>query len=186
MARVSVPTWVPTDRSGGHVQKLINTTVSTWHAVIAGGSAVNETSGFTNPDPDEADRIPELALAVGGTPGIYTITGTWNGDEQSDSILTVANATAKGSVPFDTITSLVGPDPVQNLTLNKGDSYFDPPVRWVYTGDTGPANCAVRLVGESAVKLVSALPAGLDWARRAVRVGASNSGTTLTNAYGVW
>lgn len=196
MPRVDIRIELNQDRypsAAGHVQKLINTAVTTWHAAFPGGGAVAETNPatFTNPSSVEADRVPELALAAGGTPGTYVITGTWSFDDagnplaQTDSITTVANDTVKGSVPFDTITSIVGPDPVQPLTLNKGDSYFEPPARAIWTGSSTGA-LAVQLMGEDAVQLVPNLPASRDWPRRAKRVGATNAGTTLTAPWAVW
>jgi hypothetical protein len=170
-------------RSSGQAQKLVNTTQSTWHAQMAGGGAINETSGFTNPSAAEADRIPELELTAGGTPGTYTIVGTWNGEAQTEQITTVAGSTVKGNLPFDTITSLTGPDPVQPLDIHKGDSYADPPARWFYTGATG-GNVECQLSGESAVKTITGLPSGLDWARRITRVGHDN--TTISDGYFVW
>jgi len=185
MARVSVPAEmnVTHPNDGGRVQKLINLAVTTWHAAFPGGAAVNVTSGFTNPSSAEADRIPELALAGGGTPGDYVITGTWNGEAQSETLTSVAGSSVKGTKPFDTITSVTGPDPVANLTLNKGDSWADPPCRYLYTG-SGSANCACQLIGESAVKTITGLPAGLDWKRRVRRV--AHTTTTLTAPYFVW
>jgi len=186
MAKVSIPAAANSSldpRSSGLAQKLLNTTQSTWHAQMAGGGAINETSGFTDPDAAECDRIPELELTVGGTPGEYVITGTWNGEAQTENITTIANDTVKGTLPFDTITSLTGPDPVQALDIHLGDSFADPPSRWLYTGNAA-GNIEVQLANESSVKLVSALPAGLDWRRRVKRVAHDNA--TLTNAYLVW
>jgi hypothetical protein len=185
MARISIPEGVNLSDpgSGGYAQKLINTAVSTWHAVIAGGAPVAVTTAFTDPTATEADRIPELALAGGGTPGDYVITGTWNGVAQTETITTVAGATVKGDLPFDTITSLTGPDPVNNLTLNKGDSYASPPARAIWTGST-LGNISVQLASETAVQTVSNIPAFRDWPRRAVRVGVTL--TTLTSPYFVW
>jgi hypothetical protein len=188
-----MPDQVNIDRentSSGRVQKRINTAVSTWHAVFPGGSAVNATSGFSNPDAatieQEADRVPELALAAGGTPGTYVITGLWNDRTQTDSILTEADATAKGSKPFDEIQSIVGPNPGANLTLNKGDSWFDPPTRWIWTGSAAGGDIMVQLVSETTVKKVFNLPAGHDWWRRAQRTGTAADGTTLADLMAVW
>jgi hypothetical protein len=186
-----MPDQVNIDRentSSGRTQKRINTAVSTWHAVFTSGSAVDATSGFSNPDADtieqEADRVPELALAA-GTPGEYTITGLWNGRTQTDTITTVANDTVKGSKPFDEITRIQGPDPGANLTLNKGDSWFDPPTRWIWTG-SATGDIMVQLLDESTVKKVFNLPAGHDWWRRAVRTGTAADGTTLADLMAVW
>lgn len=198
MPPISQPTGVgqhrTTDAPGG-TQKVINTVIATWHAAFPGGSAVNATSGFTDPDPLEADRVPELALAALGTPGTYAITGTWGEDpdgnplEQTEEITTVADATVRGTKPFDTITSIVGPAPGQTLTLNKGDSYFSPPTRAIWTGSASGA-IGVQLHNEppEALKAV-ALPAFRDWPRSAVRVRAddgSAEATTLDGAMAVW
>lgn len=168
---------------GGRTQKLINTAVSTWHAAFPGGAAVAVTTAFTDPSAAEADRIPELALAGGGTPGSYVLIGTWNSVDQTETIgPTVAGATVKGDLPFDTITSITGPDPVANLTLNRGDSHFDPPTRALWTGSTA-GNISVQLSGETAVKTI-ALPSWRDWPRDVVRVGVTI--TTLTAPMAVW
>ncbi len=169
--------------NGGAVQKLINTNVVAWHATIASGSAVDETAGFTDPPAAEADRIPQLALAGGGTPGAYTITGTYSGNSQTDEITTVAAATVKGSKPFDTITRLQGPDPGANLDLQQGDAYADPPAASLWTGATGGV-VAVQLSGEDAPKTMPALPANIDWKRRVLRVDIDNH--AITDSYLVW
>ena len=168
---------------GGGVQKLIDTALHAWHAAFPGGAAVAVTTAFTDPGTVEADRIPELALAGGGAAGSYVVTGTWNGAAQTETIgPTVAGATVKGDLPFDTITSVTGPDPVANLTLSGGDSYFDPPTRAIWTG-TANGNISVQLDGETAVKTI-AVPAYRDWPRRVRRVGVTI--TTLTAPYAVW
>jgi hypothetical protein len=175
----------PTDQ--GTVQKLINLTAATWHAAFPGGAgAIAVTTGFTNPSAAEADRIPEVALTAGGTPGAYIIVGTWNSAAQTETITTVAGDTVKGTKPFDTVTSFSGPDPgpAKNVTLYAGDSYADPPARALWTGSAA-GNAAVQLLGETAVKTI-ALPAYRDWPRRVVRVAHSGSGTTLTAPYMVW
>ena len=198
MPPISQPTGVgqhrTTDAPGG-TQKLINTAITTWHAAFPAGSAVNASSGFTTPDPLEADRIPELALAAGGTPRTYTITGTWGEDPggnalvQSEEITTVADATVRGTKPFDTITSIVGDAPGQTLTLNKGDSYFSPPTRAIWTGEASGA-IGVQLKDEQLADLKAvSLPAYRDWPRAAVRVRANDGSaeaTTLDGAMAVW
>ena len=167
----------------GLVQKLVNVTQSLWHAQIPGGSAVNITSAFTDPSAAEADRIPELELAGGGTPGSYVITGTWNGEAQTETIVTVAGSTVKGNLPFDTITSLVGPDPVNALDIHLGDSSATPPSRAFWTGAAG-GDLECQLDGETAVKVVAGLPADRDWPRRITRVGHDN--TTIIVGHFVW
>lgn len=171
---------------GGFAQKKINVTQSTWHAAHSGGSAVNYTSGFTDPSSAEADRIPELELTNVGTPtvGDYVLIGTWNGAAQTETITSVAGDTVKATKPFDTITSWTGPDPGsgETLTLHKGDSYASPPARAVYSGAGG--DLEVQLFGESAVQTLSSVAAGYDLRRSAVRVGHDN--TTIAAPYFVW
>jgi hypothetical protein len=161
--------------------------VATWRTAGAwpGGAAINEVTpaNFTNPSSAEADRIPEIALAVGGTPGSYVITGTWNSAAQTDTILTVANATVKGTKPFDTITSFVGPDPVAALTLNKGDSYADPPCRFISTG-SADGNIACQLEDETAVGAAEAVDANSLYLYNVQRVATVT--TTLVGAKFVW
>jgi len=169
----------------GTVQKPIHLVQDTWHAAfLGGGGAIDVAAAFTNPSAVNADRIPELAASGGATPGTYTITGTWNSTAQVETILTVAGATVKGNLPFDTVTSFQGPDPggAQSVTLYHGDSYASPPARALYTGAGG--TCACQCVGEAAVQTVANLPAGLDWRRRVVRV--ERSVTNLVGAYLVW
>lgn len=169
----------------GSVHRLVNLTVSAWHAAFPSGGAVNVSTAFSNPSSAEADRIPELALAGGGTPGSYVITGTWNGAAQTETIgPTVAGATVKGTLPFDTVTLVTGPDPGANLTLNQGDSYADPPARALWTAGGGAVN--VQLAGESSAKTVSGLPAGIDWWRRVRRIGATGTGSTIAGMYLMW
>ena len=191
MPAITVDNDINVDRypnAAGSVQKLINLTQTAWHATIPGGGAVAVTTAFSDPSSAEADRIPELALAGGGTPGAYIITGTWNSDAQTETITTVAGSTVKGTKPFDTITSIVGPDPGANLDLYQGDSYAEPPARALWTGSAA-GNAGVQLVGESAVKLVSNIPANRDWSRRVRRITHSTdatSPTSLTAPYFVW
>ena len=168
----------------GVVQKDVNLTQATWHAQHAGGSAVNWTSGFTDPLATEGDRIPEVKLAVGGTPGTYVIVGTWNSLPQTESITTVANSTVKGDLPFDTVTSFTGPDPVNALDFYKGDSYADPPARMVAVEVAGDIAC--QLQQESAVATKSGVIAG-DWNRRCRRIQHAGDGnTTATGLAFVW
>lgn len=187
MSTVTVPgdQQNPHALSGGHVQKLVNTTASAWHATFPSGGAVDETTpgAFTNPSSAEADRAPQLALGAGGTPGDYTITGTFDGVEVTEEITTVANDTVKGNQPFDVLTSITGPDPGDDLDLQWGDVIATPPARALWTGATGGA-AAVQLEGESATKAIPGLPAGVDWPRRIVRVDIDNHG--MTDSYLVW
>lgn len=170
--------------TGPLVEKLLNTAVSAWHAAWPGGAAINELvpATFTNPVATEVDRVPELALALGGAPGTYVITGTYSGSAQTDSILTVAGATVKAVKPFDTITSITGPDPVNALTLNLGDSWCDPPARCLWTGDGGTIVC--QLEGQSAMMSARKLPSKGEWVRRIRRIQCTT--TTLTEAYCGW
>lgn len=171
--------------SGGRVQKPVNLTQATWHAQIAGGSAVNVTSAWSDPDPDEADRVPELALSSGGTPGTYTLTGTYDGKTVTRTITTVAGATVKGDGPIDAMASLVGPDPGAGKTLDiyKGDSWFSPPVRALQVGSPGAVAC--QLAGESKVTVKQAFYG--DWQRDVQRIEHAGDGRTLaTGLEGVW
>jgi hypothetical protein len=169
--------------AAGTVQKLVNVVQSTWHAQIPGGAAVALVAGFTNPAAAQADRIPELALAAGGTAGAYVLTGTWNGAAQTETITTVAATTVKGNKPFDTITAMTGPDPVNALDIFLGDSYADPPARAFWTGATG-GNVSCQLAGETVVKTIVGLPKDRDWPRRIRRIG--HDATTITDGYLVW
>lgn len=174
-----------TATSGGVAQKPINLAVTAWHAAFPSGGAVNATSGFTQPSAAQADRIPQLALATGGTPGSYVLTGTWNGETQTETVgPTVAEATVKATKPFDTITSVTGPDPGADLTLQHGDSYADPPALALWTGDGGDLEC--QLVGETAVQTITGLPANQDYRRRVRRVSPDNTTITTLKAYFVW
>jgi hypothetical protein len=185
MAKITVPETVgfSNPQSGGFVEKPINLTRATWHAQIPGGGAVNITTGWTDPVATEADRIPELFLAAGGTPGTYVLTGTYDGEVQTESILTVANDTVKGEKPFDTMTSLTGPDPVNALDIYKGDSYANPCARALAVNGAGVIAC--RLEGEDTTssKTVSLLG---DWQRRVRRVEHSSGSTTATGLSFVW
>ena len=188
---MSTITTIPNETSrsdpnnGGVVQKPINLTRATWHAQIAGGSAVNLTTGFTAQDPvtTEADRIPELFLAAGGTPGAYVLTGTYDGAAQAETITTVANATVKGELPFDTMTSLTGPDPVNALDIYKGDSLANPVARALAVGVAGVVAC--RLMGETLTSSKTVVLPG-DWQRRVKRVEHSTGSTTATGLAFVW
>ena len=128
MARINIPIELIVARKKddpAKCRKLINATQSTWHAAFPGGAGpISVTTGFSTPSSVECDRIPELALTAGGTPGAYVITGTWNSAAQTETITTVAGSTVKGTKPFDTITSFAGPDPgvAKNVTLYMGDS----------------------------------------------------------------
>jgi hypothetical protein len=188
MARINIPGDVNQNGpySGGTVQKLVNLTPSDWHAVIAGGAAIDVAAGFNTPSAAEADRIPEIICAAGGVEIVATITGTWNGAAQVEAITCPTNATTKCTKPFDTITRFQSNvDPVSNTTLRMGDSYADPPTRCLFTGTgAAAASAAVQLSGETAVKVVPA-PAGyVDWDRRVVRM--AHTTTTLTAPYFVW
>jgi len=187
MAKVVIPENVNVrgPYSGPFAQKRINTTRDTWHAQIPGGGAVALTAAFTNPNALYADRIPELALAAGGTPGAYVLVGLWNGAAQTATITTVANETVKADVPFDTITGMAGPDPVNPLDIYHGDSFADPPARGVWTGVTG-GDLECMLFGESAVQIVPGLPANIDWIRTFRRIGRDNTTIPTLEAWLVW
>jgi hypothetical protein len=194
MPRIAVPAELNVDADphvGGGEQKKVLLTQTNWHAQWPGGAAINAVTpaNFTNPDTTTyCDRVPELALAGGGTPGTYAITGTWDGKAQSDSITTVAGSTVKGKVPFDTITSVVGPDPAAALDLYHGDSYCDPPCRCLQVGGAGDIDA--QLSRESTLATThpytrtrDSIPAG-DWQRRVRRIGRDN--TTATDLEAVW
>lgn len=186
MAKISLPEAANRldSQAPGIVQKDLNLAQATWHAQAAGGAAINWTGSFTDPLAAEGDRIPEVKLAAGGTPGTYVIVGTWNGAAQTESILTVANDTVKGTLPFDTVTSFSGPDPVNALDFYKGDSYADPPARMLSVGVAGDVAC--QLHGESAVTTKAGVLAG-DWKRRVRRVQHAGDGaTTATGLAFVW
>jgi len=195
MAAISQPNGVGqhrTTEAPAGTQKLINTAVTAWHAAFAGGAGDFDISaGFSQPNPLEADRIPELHLTAGGTPGTYTITGTWNGLARTAELETVADAPVRADEPFDEITRFQGPDPGAGkaVTLNKGDSYFSSPTRWIWTGEVGGV-IGVQLKDEPATALKAVtLPASLDWHRAAVRVRANDGSalaTTLTKPMAVW
>ncbi len=187
MPRIPVPNDVKrssSDLASGMAEKPIDLTVRNWHAPFPGGGAVNATSGFTDPDQDYADRIPQLTLATGGTPGTYQLTGAWNGKERKATITTIAEQTAKADLPFDTITELTGPDPVAALTLEQGDSYADPPARAVAAGPNG-GDHNVQLMLEPGVR-VRTLPADRDWARRARRVSPASTTIPTLEAAFIW
>lgn len=187
MAKITVPERVNRNEalSGGVAQKIVNLTQSTWHAQAPGGAAIAWTSGFSIPDATEADRIPEVKLAAGGTPGAYVIVGTWNGVAQTETITSVANATVKGTLPFDTITSFTGPDPVNALDLYMGDSYADPPCRALAVNVGGDIAC--QLAGESSVVTKTNVPGSGDWQRRVRRIQHAGDGnTTATGLSMVW
>ncbi len=169
--------------AAGTTQKAVILTQGTWHAQIPGGGAVALTAGFTDPSAVFADRIPELALAAGGTAAAYLLTGTWNGAAQTESITTIANSTVKGNLPFDTITAMSGPDPVNALDIFHGDSFASPPCRAFWTGATGGA-VACQLQNETAVTTVLGVPKERDWPRRIIRI--ERSATTITDGYFVW
>jgi len=172
--------------SGGRTTKKINLTQATWHAAFAGGAgAIDVSAGFTDPDSTEADRVPELALTAGGTPGAYTLTGTYDSKAITEQITTVAGSTVKATQPFDTITRVQGPDPGggKSVTLYKGDSWANPAARCVQVGTVGDVAC--QLEGESAVKTVD-VPLPGDWERCVQRVAHSGSGTTAAKLWFVW
>jgi hypothetical protein len=169
--------------SGPTTQKPISLVHSTWHAASAGGAAIAWAAGFTDPSATECDRIPELALAGGGAAGTYTITGTWSGAAQTDTITTVAGSTVKGSFPFDTITSVTGPDPAAALNIYWGDTFADPPARCMWTGNGGDIYC--QLWNEAAPNTaVITLPAQGEWVRRIRRINRTT--TTVTGAFLCW
>lgn len=170
--------------SGPSVQKPVNPAHGTWHAQIPGGGAVALVAGFTDPGDVYADRIPELALAGGGAPGSYVVTGTWNSLPQTETIgPTVAGATVKGNKPFDTITGMTGPDPVAALDIYHGDTFAEPPARLLYTGNGG--DFFGQLSGETAMNVLAlTLPAQADWCRRIVRINRTT--TTITGAWLGW
>jgi hypothetical protein len=175
------PLNTPAPNIGGYAQKLINLTQTAWHAAFVGGSgAFDVSSGFADPSAAEASRVPELELDASGTPGTYTITGTWDSVEQVVNITTIAGSTVKGDLPLDTVTRFQGPDcgATKSVTLYHGDSYADPPARALWTGDTD-GDAAVQLVGEDAVKAV-AVPANRDWPRRVQRIAHSTSAVPST------
>ena len=168
----------------GSIKELdLNPVRVAWHAAWPGGAAINEVAGFATPNVEQCDRIPELDLAFGGAPGTYAITGLWNGAVQTDSILTVAAATVKGNLPFDAITSVVGPDPVNALALFMGDSYCDPPGRLLWTGTGG--DVLYRLDGEATMRAVArTMPAQGELVRQFRRFQCIT--TTLANAHVGW
>ena len=165
-------------------KRLLNTATSNWHAPWAGGAPINATAGFATPSTLECDRIPELALAGGGAPGAYVLTGTYNGAAQTDTITTIAGATVKGLVPFDgPLASFVGPDPGAALTLNMGDSYCDPPPRLLETG-SADGNIVCQLKQDAAIGAAIAVSAQSqkNWAVRRIQC----TTTTLTQCYLYW
>lgn len=175
----------------GTVERRVPTTRTAWHANFAGGAAVNATSGFTDPDatqvPPIADRTVSLHLATGGTVGTYTIAGTFDGADVTEDITTVVDAWVDGDQPFDTITSITGPDPGAVLQMHQGDTVCSPPARALYTGDGGA--CAFLLSGElapanDADKQDRNLPAGVDHSRRVKRIYMST--TPPSNMRLVW
>lgn len=171
--------------SGGVKELKLQLVPELWHAAFAGGSgAFDVSAGFAAQNTLEADRIPELALTGGGTPGDYVITGTWNSAAQTETITTVAGATVKGTKPFDTVTNFAGPDPggAKDVTLYMGDSYCNPASRAMSVGTAGVIAC--ELDAESAVSPKTCHLPG-DWQRRAQRVehdGTVSGGTGRTTA----
>jgi hypothetical protein len=172
MPRVYIPeqTLYPDGNDGARVELPIDLTRTAWASTFSGGAAVNETTpgNFTNPSADTADRIPELELAGGGTPGTYTLIGTWNSRPRTQSITTVAGATVKAALPMDTITSITGPDPGANLDLYQGDSYADPPARALATGAGGQFGS--YLSGNPNLLITRTLPGDTDHQRHVQRI----------------
>lgn len=175
----------------GVAERRVPTARAAWHANFASGSAVSATTGFTNPDATEvpplADRSVALNLATGGTVGAYVVTGTFDGKEVTETITTVANAWVDGNQPFDTITSITGPDPGAVLQMYQGDAICSPPARALYTGDGG--DCAYQLSNEDAPaeaadKQDRNLPASVDHSRRVKRIYMST--TPPSNMRLVW
>jgi len=154
------------------------------HATIPGGGAVNVTTGFTPPDlVNGCDRGCALALAGGGTPATYVVTGTYDGAVVSDNITTVAGSTVYGDQPFDTYTSIVGADPVANLDMYLGDVWIKPACRAVEVGVAGDIVCLLDKDADTQTAQTHTVPQG-DW-QRAVRF-VDISATTATTLHAIY
>jgi hypothetical protein len=177
--------------TGGRYRRAINLTRTQWHATWLSGSAVHETdiNQFVNPVlPRDCDRIPELALNGGGTPGNYVIEGYHNGVFQTEFVATVAGATAKFSRPYDIVTMIDGPDPGATLKLYQGDLWLQDDCRCIYTGSAaGIITCA--LAGEipaapPVTYKATSVAAFQDWVRVVKQIDRLN--TTLVGAEAIW
>lgn len=169
---------------GGGAELNIDLTRNAWASTFSSGSPVNETTpgNFTNPSTASASRVPELDLAGGGTPGTYTITGTWNGSERVQTITTVVGDYVKASLPMDTITSITGPDPGADLNLYQGDAYADPPARAMWGGAGGVV--AYYLYLQPYVLHTRTVAANQDHQRRVQQIDRAN--TAATGLVFVW
>jgi len=165
----------PNDNLGGIAEPPVNLTPASWHAVDPGGAPVAWVAGFTDPSALEAPRIPELSLLGAGVPGAYVLIGTFDGEPQTETITTIAGATVKGDLPFDTIVSMTGPDPGDTLALWAGDTFASPVTRAASVGVVGDVAC--QLEYEAAVSVKTVHNAG-DWQRRIKRIEHAGDGRT--------
>jgi hypothetical protein len=160
----------------------VSLTQSDWMAATAGGAALNVVAGFVNPGATNISRIPRVITAAGGATINITITGTYNGAAQTETFQCLTNATTDATEPFDTITSVTTDvDPVSNTTIRWGRSYCDPACAELYVTGTGNINC--RLDNETALQVISSVPAG-EWSRR-VRIIDPTS-TTATGLFALY
>jgi hypothetical protein len=189
MPKVAIPDDVNVNKSpevSGLVQRKVGLASTAVAATQTSGSAVALASGsLTDPPSDEADRGVVATLAGGGTPGDYVVTGTYNGEEVSETITTVAGSDVYGDQPFDTFSSIAGPDPAADLDFALGDVFAYPPARALWTGPTG-GSVQVQLEKEEALQVVASLPASFDWDRRIRRIRPASTTIPTGEAYLVW
>lgn len=154
-------------------QVPVSLTQSDWMAATAGGAPLNVVAGFSDPSAAQISRIPRIITAAGGAAVNVTITGTYNGEAQSETVACLTNATTDATLPFDTITRVqTNVDPVSNTTIRWGRSYCDPAAAELHVGTAG--NIVCRLDAESAFQTISSVPTGT-WSRRVRYIDPTNT-----------